>query len=210
MMPGMMPWDGIDVGWAMPYAKAALQFPFSKAAAYYKDDVWLLDDGELAIINPATEKAIQWLVWKFGFGEQVSHPLVAFAIALGGLIAVKLATMKVHQQLNERDHPSRSQQQNGWSRQQPNGGRRDGNQPSSGSQTAQPPERGNINLVPMRPPTEGPSQRVDQPISQPNTLRVSRTVNGRTAASVEEFSSAENPAPVSPSSSPSAFVIADE
>ncbi len=195
IMMGMNPWDNLDVKWALPYAKIAIQFPFEKAAKALKDDVWRVDDDELSIINPATEKVLQWATWKLGIGEQVSHPLVAFAIALGGLVAMKLAVYKVHQSLSESGHPHNWQAMSDSEPSASNG---------VAANTPRPPLRSNelrVVSIPERRP----------PASSPSTMRrASQTVNGRTEEYEDEFSSAANPAPASPGSSTSAYVIVDE
>jgi hypothetical protein len=106
------PWAAVNVDWVLPFAGMLLKLPYEQAAKYTKDDCWLVTDDQVAIINPAMEKAIQWTVWKLGAANAVSHPLVAFGVALGSLTAVKWGVYKFHESQIRAGGPAPSQRQN--------------------------------------------------------------------------------------------------
>jgi hypothetical protein len=107
----MEPWEAVNVAWVMPFAGMLLKLPYEQAAKVTKDDCWRITDDQIAIINPAMERAVQWTVWKLGAASAVSHPLVAFGVALGSLTAVKYGVYQYNQHQQKEGAPSRSQQQ---------------------------------------------------------------------------------------------------
>jgi hypothetical protein len=107
----LRPWELVDVDWVVPFAGMLLKLPYEQAAKYTSDDCWLLTDDQLGIINPAMKGAVQWIVWKLGAAEMVSHPLVAFGVALGSLTAVKYGVYQFHEATRREGGPKPSSDQ---------------------------------------------------------------------------------------------------
>jgi hypothetical protein len=93
----MQPWAGVDVAWLTPLAGKLLQLPYEQTAKYTNDECWIVTDEQLELINPAFENAIRWIVWRLGMADTVSHPLVAFGVALGSMTAIKYGVYQMNQ-----------------------------------------------------------------------------------------------------------------
>lgn len=97
LLPTMEPWAAVNVEWMIPLAGKLLQLPYEQAAKVTGDDCWLVTDDQIALINPAMENALRWVVWRLGAANAVGHPLVAFGVALGSLTAVKYGVYQFNQ-----------------------------------------------------------------------------------------------------------------
>jgi hypothetical protein len=176
---------------------AGIALPFQKAANYTHDNVWVLDSEEQECLKPATTEVVKWLVWKFNLSSQVSHPLVAFGVALGGLGAMKYGMYQLNKnQKNEspRNDPSQSVRQSE---------RNSSPSPIRDAATIRPENP--IQMV-RRPPRP---QREPAAANSPRATHVARSMEtGRTEELEDEFFSSENPTPESLISSPNGFVFA--
>src|SRR6202020_2963080 len=103
--PLMEPWATVNVELIVPLAGKLLQLPYEQAAKVTGDDCWLVTDDQIALINPAMENAIRWVVWRLGIANTVSHPLVAFGVALGSLTAVKYGVYQFNQHQRDQGAP---------------------------------------------------------------------------------------------------------
>lgn len=200
--PGMEPWATTRVGFAMPFASMIVEAPYSIAAKFFKDDVFLLTEEQKRLMYEPTEELLKWLVWKFGLSASVGHPLAAFALAMGGLSAAKYGQFQYNETLRKnRGQKSSSPMTSDYGR------------GSSERQGVAQPIRDQSPVVEMRRPST--TQRTQSrpsasPASQPATPQVTRTVNGRTEESEDEFSFAGSRVAENLSSSTSGFVVADE
>jgi hypothetical protein len=104
-LPLPEPWAFINVEWMVPLAGKLIQLPYEQAAKVTGDECWLVTDDQIAIINPALENAIKWVVWRLGIANKVSHPLVAFGVAMGSLTAVKYGVYQFNQHQRKEGAP---------------------------------------------------------------------------------------------------------
>jgi hypothetical protein len=203
-MPGMEPWATTRVGFAMPFASMFVEAPFSIAAKFFKDDVFLLDEEQKRLMYEPTEELLKWLVWKFGLSGSVGHPLAAFALAMGGLSAAKYGQHQYNEALKSRGQRSNSQTMN------------DSDRGSSAPQGVARTIRDQSPVVTMRRPSTAPrnpdvqNRASASPANQPATRQGSQTVNGRMEEFGDESLYAGSRVAESPSSLTSAFVVADE
>lgn len=105
LLPTMEPWAAVNVDWVVPLAGKLLQLPYEQAAKVTGDDCWLVTDDQIALINPAMENAIKWVVWRLGAANTISHPLVGFGVALGSLTAVKYGVYQFNQHQRDQGAP---------------------------------------------------------------------------------------------------------
>lgn len=112
VLPTLDPWAGVNVAWLLPLAGKLIQLPYEQVAKKTKDDCWLVTDDQIQILNPSLENALKWTVWRLGAANTIGHPLVALAVAVGSLTAVKYGIYQFNQSQRDAGGPQRPIQAN--------------------------------------------------------------------------------------------------
>jgi hypothetical protein len=187
----MRPWTAIDVAAYVPMVRWGIKRGFKYGADKF-DPLWETDDEELESIDAPLTEVVQKCLYDLRLSRVAGNPYVAFLTALGGLVGVKYAAIKVARLLEAEAKQRGLDVRVGRGRSSPI--------PSSPTPSPSPQQQ------PIR--SRG-ADRYDPP-NPPSTLAASPMASGRTAESGAASSSAVSPTPANRGSSSIEYESVDE